>query len=145
MIAAMRMRGFRDPAGSWKMICISLRSVLRAAPEAEKTSTPSKVTVPAVAGMSRRIVLPTVVLPQPDSPTSPSVSPLLMWNEMSLTALTCPAVSWRSPDLTGNQVRSSLTSRSGWVALGVSGMFVMVLDRVVGVGMYTRCRWSGDG
>ena len=36
---------------------------------------PSTVTLPTVGSMSRRMTLPSVVLPQPDSPTRPSVSP----------------------------------------------------------------------
>ena len=38
-------------------------------------SVPSKLIVPAVGSMRRRSSRPTVVLPQPDSPTRPSVSP----------------------------------------------------------------------
>ena len=38
-------------------------------------STPSKTIRPALGSMSRRSSRPTVVLPQPDSPTRPSVSP----------------------------------------------------------------------
>ena len=37
-------------------------------------SLPSKMTLPEVGFSSRRTVLPMVVLPQPDSPTSPMVS-----------------------------------------------------------------------
>lgn len=97
------------------MICISRWRRLSVAPEAAKTSVPSKVTLPPVAGMRRRSVRPTVVLPQPDSPTRPRVSPRSMWKETSSTALTCPWVSWRSPDLMGNQVLRCWTERRGWV------------------------------
>ena len=38
-------------------------------------SRPSNVMLPAVASVRRKITRPAVVLPEPDSPTSPSVSP----------------------------------------------------------------------
>ena len=38
-------------------------------------SFPSKDTVPLVGSYSRMMVRPVVVFPQPDSPTSPKVSP----------------------------------------------------------------------
>jgi hypothetical protein len=44
--------------------------------------------VPSVAFSSRSKVRPTVVLPQPDSPTSPSVSPGKTSNESPSTART---------------------------------------------------------
>ena len=37
-------------------------------------STPSKVTVPPVTGTRPRMARPIVVLPEPDSPTTPTVS-----------------------------------------------------------------------
>lgn len=53
-------------------------------------STPSKVTRPPVmrAGgeSSRSTALPSVDLPQPDSPSSPTNSPSEMWNDTSCTA-----------------------------------------------------------
>ncbi len=57
------------------MICISLRRGRSSARESPVSSRPSKVTLPAVASASRRMTRPAVVLPEPDSPTSPSVSP----------------------------------------------------------------------
>ena len=66
-------RGWRT--GSWKMICIRRRYGRSAAPLSVVMSWPSKRIVPAVGSMSRSSSRPTVVLPQPDSPTSPRVSP----------------------------------------------------------------------
>jgi len=43
--------------------------------EASSMRWPSSTTCPAVMSNSRRIARPTVDLPQPDSPTSDSVSP----------------------------------------------------------------------
>ena len=51
-------------------------------------------TLPAVGGMSRRMALPAVVLPQPDSPTSASVRPLRITSETPSTAFTWPTT-WR--------------------------------------------------
>ncbi len=53
-------------------------------------SSPSTMIVPAVGSSSFSSVRPAVDLPQPLSPTSPSVSPRSMWNEMPSTAWTWP-------------------------------------------------------
>ena len=46
---------------------------------------------------------PSVVLPEPDSPTTPTVSPSRMAIETPSTALMCPTVRRRSPRRIGNQ------------------------------------------
>src|SRR3982751_3424135 len=46
---------------------------------------------------------PSVVLPEPDSPTTPSVSPLRTARLTPSTALMCPTVERSSPRLIGNQ------------------------------------------
>ena len=51
---------------------------------------PASTTLPPVGGMSCRIVRPSVDLPQPDSPTSPSTSPFLSERSIPSTALTVP-------------------------------------------------------
>ncbi len=51
-------------------------------------SSPANRMMPPVGSSSLRMVRPTVVLPQPDSPTRPSVSPGAIANETSSTALT---------------------------------------------------------
>src|SRR6185436_3623886 len=53
-----------------------------------------------------------VVLPQPLSPTSDSVSPRLTKKLTSSTAFTMPTVFWRSPLRMGKYFLSPLTSRS---------------------------------
>ena len=53
-------------------------------------SIPSNVTVPDVGSSSRATRRAVVDLPHPDSPTSPSVSPWAIANEMSSTACTAP-------------------------------------------------------
>src|SRR5438552_2546658 len=52
------------------------------------TSRPSKAIVPAVGVSCSRISLDVVVLPQPDSPMSPSVSPAWMVKSTPSTAFT---------------------------------------------------------
>src|SRR2546423_12042003 len=57
------------------------------------------------------IARPTVVLPQPDSPTRPSVSPRCSWNEIRFTASTSPTRRSSTPPKTGNLTTRSWTSR----------------------------------
>src|SRR5712692_5743161 len=59
------------------------------------------------------MVRPSVDLPQPDSPTRPSVSPFLMSRSTPSTACTCAVVRCRTPDATGNQVFRPRTDTSG--------------------------------
>src|SRR5438477_9115949 len=54
---------------------------------------------------------PTVVLPHPDSPTSPSVSPCSSVNDTPSTARTSPVFLNSRPPNTGNLTFRSLTSR----------------------------------
>ncbi len=97
-------RGFSDAYGSWKTICIRRRSGRRSFCERVVMSWPSKTILPPVGSYSRRMVRPTVDLPQPDSPTSPSVSPLWIEKLTSSTALMSPMCrSSRMPLLIGNQ------------------------------------------
>src|SRR2546427_3065699 len=58
---------------------------------------------------------PTVVLPQPDSPTSPSVSPCSSVNDTPSTARTSPLFLNRRPPNTGNLTFRFLTSRMGGI------------------------------
>ena len=86
-------RGFSDEYGSWKIICISRRSGLTSPALRVAISLPSNVIEPDVGSSSRSSSRAVVDLPQPDSPTSPNVSPRLTSNEMPSTACTAP--SWR--------------------------------------------------
>jgi hypothetical protein len=56
-------------------------------------------------------VRPTVVLPLPDSPTSPSTSPFRMAKETPSTALTFPTTRERTPPRMGKCFFKSLISR----------------------------------
>ena len=79
------------------MICMRRRMRAQVAGLSVARSTPSKRTVPSV-GVSRRSTLrPTVVLPLPDSPTSPSVSPAAISNDTPSTALIAIAPRAKKP------------------------------------------------
>jgi hypothetical protein len=81
-------RGSRLDSGSWKIICMRRRARRIFSPLSERTSVPSKMISPAVGSTSRSRPRPSVDLPQPDSPTSPYVSPALMDRETPSTAYT---------------------------------------------------------
>ena len=85
------MRGLSDENGSWKITWIRRRSFRIARASSVTRLMPSNSTVPAVGSMRRRIMRPVVDLPQPDSPTRPSVSPGMTSNETPSTARTAPA------------------------------------------------------
>ena len=91
------MRGFSDEYGSWKMICIRRRMRRSSLAETLVRSTPSNFTDPSVASRRRISARPVVLLPQPDSPTRPSVSPLRISKLTSSTARTSPLLRWKTP------------------------------------------------
>src|SRR5262245_34908166 len=110
---AMLCRGLSDANGSWKTICICRRSGRKSPSPRLVMSLPSNSIRPSVGLYSRRIARPTVDFPQPDSPTSPSVSPRRMSIVTPSTARMLPMCRSRtSPLLMGNQTlrSSSLTS-----------------------------------
>ena len=87
------MRGLSDENGSWKIICIWRRSGRSSLLGIFATSTwrpPSvrKRMAPAVGVSARKMQREVVVLPQPDLPTSESVSPFWMSKLTSSTART---------------------------------------------------------
>src|SRR5579875_19531 len=86
---------------------------LRTSPgESFVSSTPFSLTLPAVGLMSCRMARPVVDLPQPLSPTSPSVSPRLMNRSTPSTAFTFATVRPRMPPFTGKWTFKPLTSTS---------------------------------
>src|ERR1051325_10208145 len=76
-------------------------------------SRPSKTIVPAVGVSCSRISLEVVVLPQPDSPMRPSVSPSWMTKSTPSTALTHAPVRPSSPRRVGKCFVRPRTSRMG--------------------------------
>ena len=89
-ISPQVMRGLSDEYGSWKTMCISRRSGRSSRRDACVMSRPLSRIVPAVGSSSRTTQLPTVDLPLPDSPTSPSISPAPIVNDTPSTACTTP-------------------------------------------------------
>src|SRR5437867_806387 len=68
--------------------------------------------------MSFSMTRPVVVLPQPLSPTRPSVSPAYRSSEMRSTALISPTLWVKTvPRVTGKYFDNSLTCRSGWLVM----------------------------
>ena len=103
MISLTRMRGFSELHGSWNTACTELRYDFLAAAVELWTSWPSKRIDPSVGSSSISIIFAVVLLPQPDSPTTPRVSPARSSKEMSSTALMWPVtLEINSPLVTGN-------------------------------------------
>ena len=114
MIVPTVLRGFSDEYGSWKIICMSWRSFLSRAPDASVMSWPSKRIEPEVGSIRRSSRRAVVDLPQPDSPTRPSVSPFMTSKEMPSTACTAPTLRWMMmPLVSGKCLTRSRTSISG--------------------------------
>src|SRR5579864_323798 len=76
-------------------------------------SSPLNTILPLVGSTSLIAVRPSVDLPQPDSPTSPRVSPVLISRSTPSTACTCPTVRCSTPEATGNQTFRSVIESSG--------------------------------
>src|SRR5215510_16395087 len=76
-------------------------------------SSPLTMMLPSVSSISRKTVRPTVDLPQPDSPTRPSVSPASMAKLTPSTAKTCPVVRRRMPFWTAKCFLRFFTSSTG--------------------------------
>ena len=106
------IRGFSDAYGSWKTIWRSLRTGRSSRLERFVMSRPSKRILPAVGSKSLMIVRPSVVFPEPDSPTTPSVSRSRTARSMPSTALTCATVCLKTPALTGKCLTRPSTRRS---------------------------------
>ncbi len=88
MICLTRLRGLSDAYGSWKIICSSRRYGRSSWRESDVMSSPPKRIVPLVGSSRRTKRRPSVDLPQPDSPTTPSVSPRRTSSETPSTACT---------------------------------------------------------
>src|SRR6476659_8593085 len=107
--------GFSEVIGSWKIIEISLPRMFSSSDSLRPTSSrPSNITEPPTTfpgGCTMPMIeLAVTDLPQPDSPTIPSVFPRSSSNEIPSTART-------SPSRVLNTVRRSLTSSSATAAL----------------------------
>ena len=82
------IRGLSDAYGSWNTICNSRRMSRICRLRSRVMSRPPNMIVPDVGSISFITVRPSVVLPQPDSPTRPSVSPSVSERSTPSTACT---------------------------------------------------------
>ena len=87
-------RGLSEVIGSWKIICMRRRSGRIRCSGSCVMSCPSKTMRPASMSMSRMSARPSVVFPEPDSPTMPTVSPRPILRSTPFRTLTPPT---RSP------------------------------------------------
>ena len=110
MMSSTLRRGFSDEIGSWKIIFMRVRILRRCSPDNFVRSWPSKCTTPEFGRGSCMIALPVVDLPQPDSPTRPSVSPGITSMLTSETACTFRPVRPTGNSTTRFSTRSSASS-----------------------------------
>ena len=103
------------------MYWMSRRSRRYSRPLERARSLPSKLIEPDVGLSSPTSIRPIVVLPQPDSPTRPSVSPLRMSNDTSATALTAPTRRCSTPLVTGKSLTRCLAESTTSPATAVAG------------------------
>ncbi len=87
--------GLSEVSGSWKIMPISLPRMWRiASSDSVLSSWPSSLMLPPTIepppGSRFMIDNAVIVLPQPDSPTMPSVSPGSTWSVTPSTACTTP-------------------------------------------------------
>ena len=105
------MRGLSDEYGSWNTACNSRRYGRISPAPKPSMRRPRHSIVPEVASINLRIVLPVVDLPQPLSPTRPSVSPSAIWKLTLSTACTWPRTRQKTrPSLTGKCLVRFFTS-----------------------------------
>ena len=112
-IVPTRLRGLSDAYGSWKTICTSRRNGRMARVPRCSMCLPSKMISPSVGSSSRTMVRPSVDLPHPDSPTSPSVSPSRTAKLTSSTACTFATARCMTPWRIGKYFLTWRTSSSG--------------------------------
>ena len=79
--------GSRLLNGFWNIICIFGLSLLASPLDKFIISLPNTLILPEVGLTIPAIAFPTLVLPEPDSPTSPNTSPLDILNDTPSTAL----------------------------------------------------------
>ena len=86
MAVPARVRGLSDENGSWKTRLIRRRSAFSSPPRTSNTSVPSNDAAPESGSTSPVSAAATVDLPDPDSPTNPSVVPRRIRKLKSFTA-----------------------------------------------------------
>src|SRR6185369_2735261 len=102
------------------MICMSRRRARSAAAPRRSMSAPSKRISPESGSINLSTARPVVVFPQPDSPTSPKVSPFVIVKLTSSTAFTCETTRDSTPRRTGKYFFRLRISRSAWSGSGMN-------------------------
>src|ERR1019366_9146714 len=96
-------------------------------------SRPSILMLPPVGSIRRRMVRPTVDLPQPDSPPRPSVSPCAIEKLMPSTANTVPPARCNRPLRTGKCfLRSRTSSTAGREPLVAPASAIALTEQLSG-------------
>ena len=123
----MLQAGLSVESGFWKTIWIARSASCERRPAVARSSLPSKVTVPESGAIRPVTHLASVVLPLPDSPTRPNVSPRRRFSDTSLTAVSFlrPSLNVRfsSPISSTSPAAAPLASRlvaSTGVVCGIS-------------------------
>src|SRR6266540_548611 len=96
------------------MICSARRRARSSVGSSARRSRPSKSIAPEVGSIRHSINRPVVDLPQPDSPTSASVSPSPTSKSMPSTARTAPLRPPKMPLLTGKYLTRFATRSNGF-------------------------------
>src|SRR5438477_7205676 len=132
------------------MICIFRRTRRSFAPRRRVMSCPSKMMLPAVTGSSAVTRRASVDLPQPDSPTRPSVSPRLISRSTPSTARTArppkpPIGKYLNAPLIRTSTGSVLAAVSGarsvaCMALNFDNVRLELRGRLLGKGARLRGR-----
>ena len=132
-MSSTRMRGLSEDMGSWKIICTAKLAALRCAAVMADSGVPSKCISPALASWTPATTLPSVDLPQPDSPTSPTTSPGITCKLTWSTACTTSS-RWRAPSRLAKRaaVSSGLTKR---LETSCSSMMGVVMGSPMGQGV----------
>ena len=114
MMCLTRILGFSELQGSWNTACTERRySLRRAGADFLWIVRPLNLISPSVGSSIIRTILAVVLLPQPDSPTTPRVSPCRRPKEMPSTALSWPKILVTIiPLVTGKYFLRPATSRT---------------------------------
>ena len=119
---------------------LAAQQVAELSPLAARTSMPSNVMLPLSASSSRSSTRPSVDLPHPDSPTSPSTSPARMSRSTPSTACTTPLA---LPNASGPG-DEGLDDAAGFEQDVAARSLTIVLDAaaftVTGVSATSECR-----
>ena len=115
MLSPIGERGSSDAYGSWKMICIRRRKGLSSRARELGDVRAVEDDLPVVGSIRRRRSRPTVVLPQPDSPTRPTVSPRFSEKSTPSTARDLRYCAAQDAALDREALAQAAHSISGWL------------------------------